>query len=212
MVREHGRHADVLELRADFLDPAERPAAVRLPRNVGVPVILTVRRVRDGGAFSADEEERAALLERLLGGGFALTDIEEDFSAKRVDDAAAAAGTGIIRSLHDFSGVPQHLFPRLSRLARTPREIPKAAVMPRGSADLTRLLGVFSESRGMRKVLLGMGEYGMCTRILAGRLGSLLCYTSPPGATAAPGHVDPETLTSLYNFKSIVPPNYPAWV
>jgi 3-dehydroquinate dehydratase/shikimate dehydrogenase len=48
-----------------------------------------------------------------------------------------------------------------------------------------------------------MGGYGTCTRILARRLGSYLCYSSAPGPQAAPGQVDPLSLTSLYRFKSI---------
>ena len=62
---------------------------------------------------------------------------------------------------------------------------------------------VFSELRGMRKILIGMGEAGLPTRILAARLGSELTYCSPPGRQAAPGHLDPATLLDLYRFKSI---------
>ena len=73
--------ADLLELRADHLRPAELALAGGFPRKVDLPVILTVRRVRDGGLFAGDERERLALLERLVTGGFAFIDIEEDLEA-----------------------------------------------------------------------------------------------------------------------------------
>jgi 3-dehydroquinate dehydratase / shikimate dehydrogenase len=202
-VREHGGSVDLLELRADCLDDGELSSAARLPGLAGLPVILTLRRERDGGRFSRPEGERSALLQRLLPAGFAYVDLEEDFHGAAVEQAAAAAGCGVIRSLHDFSGVPAGLARRLAGMPRSPRELPKAAVMPRDSAGLIRLLEAFEETRGRPKILIGMGEHGLCTRVLAGPLGSRLCYCSPRGAAAAPGHLDPLTLTSLYRFRSL---------
>ncbi len=197
--------ADLLELRADHLRPAELALAGGFARTVDLPVILTVRRVRDGGLFAGDERERLALLERLVIGGFALIDIEEDLEAPGLEARIAGAGVRIIRSLHDHGGVPADLASRITRLARRPTEIPKAAVMPRGTADLARLLAVFSGQPRGDRILLGMGDYGFPTRVLATRLGSFLCYTSPAGSTVAPGQVDPDTLQSLYRFRRIGP-------
>ena len=50
-----------------------------------------------------------------------------------------------------------------------------------------------------------MGDFGFPTRVLASRLGSFLCYTSPAGAVVAPGQVEPDTLASLYRFRGIGP-------
>jgi 3-dehydroquinate dehydratase/shikimate dehydrogenase len=102
-----------------------------------------------------------------------------------------------------MAGVPGDLESRLSRLARNSREIPKAAVTPGGAADLARLLRAFEATRGLQKILLGMGEFGFCTRVLAAKLGSRLCYSSAPGGNAAAGHLDPRTLSELYRFHLI---------
>jgi 3-dehydroquinate dehydratase / shikimate dehydrogenase len=197
--------ADMLELRADHLRAEELAKAGDFPRRVGLPVILTVRRVRDGGLFAGDERERAAVLARLVVGGFRYVDIEEDLDAPGLEARIGSAGVRIIRSMHDHAGVPSDLASRIARLARRPTEIPKAAVMPKSTADLARLLAAFkSQARGER-ILLGMGDYGFPTRVLATRLDSFLCYTSPAGTTVAPGQVDPDTLESLYRFRSIGP-------
>lgn len=202
-VARYRRDIDLLELRADFLRPEEAAKAAALPGKVDLPVILTVRRQREGGRFAGDERERIALLNRLSNGGFAFVDLEEDLDAPSLDRQLAEKKVGIIRSFHDRNGVPQDLLERFGRLARGPTEIPKAAVTPRGVADLLRVLETFQGFPQPRKVLLGMGDYGFPTRVLAPKLGTLFCYSSPPGDSAAPGQVDPQTLDELYRYHGV---------
>ncbi len=196
---------DMVELRADFLAPGEVARAAELPRLAGVPAILTVRRARDGGAWTGSEADRVSVLERLLAGGFAFVDLEEDLEAPGPVARAARAGTRVIRSLHDFDGVPADLAGRVRRLPRSAGELPKAAVMTRGTADLVRLLRAARNLEGTEKIILGMGEAGFPTRVLAARLGSAVCYSSATGAAAAPGHADPRTLDRLYRMRAIGP-------
>jgi 3-dehydroquinate dehydratase / shikimate dehydrogenase len=204
LAAENRGRVDLLELRVDHLLPGEAELASRFPRLVDLPVILTVRRNRDGGRFVGEERDRVALIDRLAGpAAFAYVDIEEDLDAPALAARITGTGARIIRSLHDYTGVPHDFTRRVSRLARGPREIPKAAVSPKGTADLGRLLEAFAGLEGGEKILLGMGEVGFPTRVLAGRLGSFLCYSSPIGAAVAPGQVDPATLEDLYNFRSV---------
>lgn len=201
---EKYRHAiDLLELRVDFLEDSEAALAFRFPGLVDLPVIVALRRTRDGGRFAADERERASLFGRLLEGGFAYADLEDDLEAPWLERKAALGGVRVIRSLHDFAGVPEGLARRISAMPRGPDEIPKAAVMPKSTGDLARLLEAFESLRGREKILLGMGDFGFATRVLASRLGSFLCYSSPSEGSAAPGHVDPGILEDIYRFHSI---------
>ncbi len=194
---------ELAELRADFLAPGEIGAAARLPALAGMPVILAVRRARDGGRFAAGEAERVRLLRRLAAGGFAWVDMEDDLEISAAGIGAPPA-TGVIRSFHDTRGVPQDLEGRLRGLARRPGELPKAAVTVNGCAELLELLRAAERTRDLPKILVGMGEAGFATRVLAARIGSSLCYASPAdGPAAAPGHVDPRVLAGLYRFKSI---------
>jgi 3-dehydroquinate dehydratase / shikimate dehydrogenase len=195
----------MVELRADHLRESELAAAGKLPALAGLPAILTVRRARDGGKYAGTEQDRCALLRRLVGQGFAYADIEEDLQAPDVEDAIRKAGARVVRSFHDFNGVPGDLAARFARLARGPREIPKAAVMPRTCAQLAGLLDVCRTAAGPEKVLLGMGDIGFPTRVLAARLGSSWCYASPTDSAVAPGQVTPVSLEELYRFRSIRP-------
>jgi 3-dehydroquinate dehydratase/shikimate dehydrogenase len=205
LVEEYRPSVALLELRADFLTADEAAAAARFPGSAGLPVILTVRRTRDGGRFAGGEEQRAALLRRIAGGGFSFVDLEDDLEAAGIERLIEAGGGRVIRSMHDFSGAPADLAARVRRLARSPRELPKAAVMTRGTADLARLLVAGKELSGVEKILLGMGDCGFATQVLASRLGSLICYCSAPGASAAIGQSDPRTLESVYRFSRIDP-------
>jgi len=203
ILEKYGAFADALELRVDCLAPAERGQAGALLRHTHLPVILAVRRTKDGGRFEGGEPERTALLDRLCAERFSFVDLEEDLAAPDLERAAQSKGCRIIRSLYDASGVPQDLAARLRRLARNPRELPKAAVYVAGTAELLSLLEVFSRTRGMEKILLGTGETGICTRILAYPLGSSLCYSTMTKSPDLPGHEDPRTLVELYRFRAI---------
>jgi 3-dehydroquinate dehydratase/shikimate dehydrogenase len=198
-LERHRSEVDIAELGADHLTPAELAAAGRLPAMAGLPVILAVRRQRDGGRWTGDERERAALLARLAGGpaggGFAFVELEEDLDLRLPE-------VPVIRSLHDPRGVPDNLEQRLRGLARGRRELPKAVVAVRGSADLVKLLEVFSRTRDVEKVLVGTGDAGFAVRVLASRLGSAVCYVSPAG-TADPNDPDPGTLRRLYRFPAV---------
>jgi 3-dehydroquinate dehydratase/shikimate dehydrogenase len=200
---EHRGRFDLLELRVDRLSAAEAGRAGRLPGLVDCPVILTLRRAHEGGAFAGDERERRALLMRLAEAGFAYIDLEEDLEAPELEQRVTGRGGRIIRSLHDFAGVPADLARRVAGLAHRPGEIPKAALLPKNAADLARLLAAFESLKGEEKILLGMGEIGFPTQVLAPKLGSFLCYASAPRSQAGPGHVDPVTLESTYNFRAI---------
>jgi 3-dehydroquinate dehydratase/shikimate dehydrogenase len=57
----------------------------------------------------------------------------------------------------------------------------------------------------MTKILLGMGEFGFATRVLAPRLGSYLSFASPAGDSLAPGLIDPMTLDTVYRYHSQTP-------
>ena len=205
IAEEHRGRFDLLELRVDRLSAGEAGLAGRLPARVGSPVILTLRRTREGGKFGGSEQERHALLSKLAVSGFAYIDLEEDFDASDLEARVTGRGGRVIRSMHDFTGVPGDLARRVTSLAHHPGEIPKAALLPKNAADLVRLLAAFTDLEGVEKILLGMGDTGFPTRVLAPRLGSFLCYTSAARAQAAPGQVDPLTLERTYNFRSITP-------
>jgi 3-dehydroquinate dehydratase/shikimate dehydrogenase len=206
-------HIDIAELRADLLDPSEAFAVRDFPVLAGVPCILAVRRKCDGGGFVDGEGQRLVILAKAIAyarpdksANYAYVDLENDFRVPSVEEACRTFGTRIIRSRHDIAGQPPNLDEAWADLALEPHEIPKLAVTPRSAADFARLFTWASSLPPGERIIVGMGEYGLPSRVLAERIGTSIAYTSPlraglPGA--APGHLDPVVLEETYSFRTL---------
>jgi len=198
------------ELRLDHLDEDELKVASAFPSTVDLPLILTYRRASDGGLCTKNEKDRLQTLYEAAKGGWAYVDIEEDVKKSdlkckdplfegRVDleESLRARNIRIIRSYHDFEGVPEDLFGRVNRLAGK-GDIPKVAVTPQSLLDVIMLFQVEEQLAHIKeKIIIGMGQLGIPTRILYKRLGSMLSFVSDN--QAAPGHLGPREMSEVYH-------------
>ncbi len=210
---EYRSWIDIAELRVDYLCKDERLQIRKFPALAGVPCILTIRRVLDGGKFAEGEAARTLLFARGLAfadqdsrKNFAYVDFEEDFQVPSLQDAAFAFGTRVIRSCHSMHEPVTNIAEHMQKMRITGYEIPKIACMPNSIRETAALFHEAKLLSGFEHILCAMGPYGAPTRILAERLGSFLTYTSPKDAgsgMAALGHIDPVTLNEVYNFRGI---------
>lgn len=204
---------DMVELRADYLSSDERYNIRKFPELAGLPTILTVRRPADGGHWDEGEGARVVLIAKGLAfadsdprKNFAYIDLESDVKVPSIEEAARTFGTRIIRSFHDMHGMPENLAAVLRSLPHHPDEIAKVAVRPHGLAESLELLKLSEIPIKNERIVVGMGESGLWTRILTERLESLLTFTSAiktSGIVAAPGQIDPFDLRDAYNFNKI---------
>ena len=189
-------YVDIVELRLDLLHESSRSRASIFPSLVDVPVILTVRRQIDGGVYEGSERSRLALIESSLDGDFAYVDLEDDIKRSAPEQKAREKHIRIIRSKHDFQGMPSDLYHRIAKISAK-GEIPKLAVTPRSILDLITLFRVRTELKDVQeKIILGMGDYGLPSRILYKRLGSLWTYCADN--PVAPGQISPQQMKELY--------------
>jgi 3-dehydroquinate dehydratase/shikimate dehydrogenase len=210
LVARHRPLIQMAELRVDLLAPGERGHAWRAAAACDLPMILTVRRARDGGRFDGPEAERAALLRRLFadasarGRGFAFVDVEEDLDVPDLEQEVRGRGCRVVRSRHDLAGVPGGLRESMKRLRRFPSDLAKGAFHTRGSDDLLALFEA-APSLDFEHILVGMGDFGFATRILTARTGSYLTFASAAesGVRAAAGQTDPATLCQLYRYPRV---------
>ncbi|MGI5173305.1 shikimate dehydrogenase [Treponema sp. OMZ 840] len=214
VLNTYRRWIDMVELRADYLADDERLYIRRFPAMAGLPVILTIRRIADGGVYKGGEAARTALMARGLAfasqdtrKNFAYIDLEEDLDVPSIQDAALAFGTRIIRSLHNMKETVADIPAKMAQIRKTGYEIPKIACMPQ---RLTELSALFKEAATLNfeHIVCTMGALSVPSRILAERTGSFLTYCSPPGvhvdeALTKLGHVDPVQLNTMYNFRAI---------
>ena len=164
---------------------------------VDIPVILTLRRVSDGGKCTLQEKARRSLLiDTMKNGGFSYVDIEDDVKKSDVEEAAHSLGMKVIRSYHDFEGVPADIFSRVHSLASR-GDVAKIAVTPHNTADVMTLFRINEELKDVPKIIIGMGEWGVATRILYKKMGSILTFGSN-GKAVAPGMISARELKLLY--------------
>ena len=198
-------HCDTFELRVDRLVVDERSRAGRFPgmlaaASVPSRVVLTIRREVDGGSFYVDETVRRELFSRSLlqasesGHPFFALDLEEDFASPEIIEQSALSATRIIRSINDKDGMPAELSRRVIRLANSTSGIVRVAVTPRNTRELLQLCLLSRQLTGVEYALQGLGDWGHPSRILAGRLGSVLVFGSP---------AEVKQLDQLYRFGSI---------
>jgi len=213
ILNKYRKFADLTELRVDCLDDDERLYLRRFPELAGMPVILTIRRDIDGGYFAGGEGARVKLLASGLAyanadsrHNFAYVDIEEDFDVPSLEEAARTFGTRIIRSCHNMQGVLENIPAKIKSMQRAGDEIVKVAVSVKTTNDVLKVLQASGECKNKEKILICMGHYGIYSRILAERFGSIMTYCSALSESEIPGasgQLDVQELAELYRFKKI---------
>ncbi len=221
---EHG--ADLVEYRVDVLfeDRGGESLGDRIARVVdlvarsGAVCIVTCRPEWEGGDYSGDDDERVALFEALGTGErppayldveFALWERSANIRQKimlAVDhpEQRRAVSTRLILSTHNFQGRPDDLTRRVLAMQSVDAcSVVKVAYRARSIRDNLELFELIRES-AKPMIALGMGEFGLMSRVLAPKFGGFLTFASLRDEEAtAPGQPTIEELLGLYRFRSI---------
>ncbi len=216
--------ADLVEYRIDGLFNGELDEGVtgdlcRLLDETPLSCIVTCRSVSEGGRYEGSDWARLDLLEAIAKRKKpprAPAYIDAEFAsyrdspgiARRLNelfgDSGRFSATGLILSTHDFDGRPAALSRRLlsMRNAGSARAI-KVAFRARSLRDNLELFDLLRE-RDRPTIALGMGEFGLMSRVLAPKFGGMLTFASLRDESAtAPGQPTIADLLGLYRFKSI---------
>ena len=205
ILNENAQYVQVLELRLDTLDISDQSQldeATAFPSTVDKPVILTFRRKDDGGLADVTERKRLAVLARVFQGGFSYIDIEADVRKPSLETDARSRGIQVIRSMHFMGSFPDNLALKATRIA-SKGNVPKIAVRISGMKDLTKLFKLSGQLSHIKdKILIGMGEYGLPSRILYRKLNSCMtfCSAEDPSGVGLPS---PKTMAELYRAHEI---------
>ncbi len=184
---------DIVELRLDYVDRPDVAMALAGRRK---PVIVTVRAKWEGGRFEGPEDQRKALLRAALDAGAEYVDIEWKAG---FDDLVREFGARVVLSSHDFTGVPEDLAGQARAMRQTGAGIIKIAVTPERLVDTLPLREI---AKGGDAVVLGMGDAGLPSRLLADRYGSRWTYA---GNSVAPGQVPAARMVNEFRFREIGP-------
>jgi 3-dehydroquinate dehydratase/shikimate dehydrogenase len=188
--------ADLVELRVDSVSDPSAAGALEGRRR---PVILTCRAAWEGGGFKGSEEERKRILAEALALGAEYVDVE--WRAHFDDLVASAGGRRIVLSSHDFHSVPIDLAARVHAMRSTGADVVKVAAVATSLSDCIPLLDLGERSgQDSRLVLIAMGDYGVATRVLAARFGSLWTYA---GAIGGIGQLSADALLNDFHFRAL---------
>jgi len=187
---------DLVELRLDSVKDPDVAGALADRRQ---PVIVTCRPTWEGGSFTGSEEERKRILGHALDAGADYVDVE----VRAGFDAliARTRGKRIVLSLHDFEGVPRDLAERLDGMQASGAEVVKISVTPRSLRECAALHQAAARAKPTSAlVVVGMGEFGIATRVLPSRFRSSWSYA---GGLAGVGQLTPDALVKDFRFREI---------
>ncbi len=190
--------ADMVELRLDGVADADVTTALHGRR---LPAVVTCRAAWEGGRFDGGEDARAGILSRALDLGAEFVDVEW----RALTGPAGAAFGPLIRrapqrvllSMHDFEGVPEDLAGTARAMRAAGAGVIKIAV---SAATLTDTLPLIDVAREGNAVVVGMGEAGVPSRLLATRYGSRWTYSGP---AIAPGQIPGERMLGEFRFRRV---------
>ena len=203
MIAEHKHLAEqgvqLVELRLDFI-----LTPVNLKRLLGerpCPVVVTIRRQRDGGRWSKPEEERMMVLRQAIAAGVEYVDLEEDIAG----NIPRFGKTKRIISYHNFQETPENLPALHSKMAAMDADVVKIATMAHSPHDYLKLLRIMRYSR-VPTVGICMGDIGTPSRILCAKFGSPFSYASfHAERMLAPGQLTWQQMKDVYHYEQITP-------
>jgi 3-dehydroquinate dehydratase I len=192
---------DLLEWRVDAFGDidASLDALKDLTKAIdSVPLIYTCRIDLEGGMSALARDKRLAVIEAAIESGLVdVVDIELCNDAAFIETVlakAAANGTKVILSFHDFDRTPEEsaILERLQRAQEMGADIAKVAVMPKNHQDVLVLLAATLKARsGLLEipiVTMSMGAEGVVTRLAGGLFGADITFAIGKNASA-PGQV-----------------------
>ncbi len=195
--REARPWADLLELRLDYLDrPEEFPTL--LDRLQG-PYIVTCRSPEQGGAFHGSEKQRYKLLAEAASRNVDYVDVDVTVPE---EERERIGGTQIL-SYHNFDETPGDIDETLEELQQEDVDYVKIATRCTDLGDALRLMHL--KPGGTRPILvLGMGEFGLITRLLYRKTHSMMTFgAANPTRPAAPGQPSVEELRRRYRVHEV---------
>lgn len=203
--------AQILELRIDHYDAMpDVKAAIAACRAVreaaeDLPLLFTMRTVRDGGLGSGNEAAYEALLCGVAAAGVCdALDIElsvGEAAFARIAAAAHAADCGVVGSSHEFGAIGDvsKVAHWLQQQAALGADVCKAAVMPQSREEAFALmLEMVRAGVALPVPYAGivMGGHGVLSRVGAQAMGSCLTFGAV-GEASAPGQIGAQKLAQM---------------
>jgi 3-dehydroquinate dehydratase / shikimate dehydrogenase len=204
--------AGAVELRTDYIDALNVEPAKKLvleAKKTGLPIIVTCRDKKEGGANDYPLQLRLDVLKNAIAAGVDFVDFEYgNFQVKKNQDAffpaLSKSKTRLILSRHNFEGKLDNLDKIYNDIKKVfGAAIPKIVYTANHINDCFEVFDLLHSKKG-DLIAFCMGEAGLFSRIIAKKLGGLVSYASlaEKSATAA-GQITIEQMKKLYRWDNI---------
>lgn len=202
---------DLIEWRADFFEklsdsPYVLSTIEEIAKKSGLPLLFTIRSVREGGQpITLTEEQKLKLLSDVCKcDAVSLIDYEVSNNPDYINELRRISllhEKQLILSYHNFKCTPsnEEIMKKLFLAESYGADIAKAAVMPETKDDVLRLLQLTNNaenSLGIPLITMSMGSLGVLSRIFGWAYGSYFTFGSGVEASA-PGQVKIRKLKQL---------------
>jgi len=185
-------NAGIIEIWCDQLTQDELEEMLG---TTNLPVILNLKGPEEKGTFEGTMKERFEFLGKGLKMGADLIDLPFTPGLKLPNKK-------VVLSYHNFEETPEKLEEILAQMSELQPAIIKIATMVNSEEDLNRLIKLQVDHPGWanRRCIIGMGEKGRSTRILAPVLDNAFTFASLDDKTkTAPGQLTAEELKSEWS-------------
>jgi len=190
--------SDCIELRVDTIRALNMDYIRTIKDHTKKEAIFTCRSKEEGGQFEDPEAQRAKILQRGIG-LFDYVDIE--LATVKKHDFSCDEGTKIILSYHNFIETPSYwdMQKVIFEMNKFKPDVLKIATMIQKEYEVSKLYRLLTNKpHTENRIVIGMGEKGQITRILAPLLGSFLTFASTPWCESAPGQIELGEMKKMY--------------
>lgn len=200
--------ADIFELRVDKFKNIDRKYVlnfINLIRKNRLPIIVTIRSIKEGGEKFISDSKRLELFKSMI----PLVDVLDiELSSKNiikeVVESAHERGKLAIISYHDLKKTPK--VDKLEEIIREAKksgaDIVKIAVFAKTQNDVLELTKLTIKNREKNIIVISLGDRGLISRVFFPFLGSLLTYTfidKPFAPSQLPLKIMYEEIKRYYN-------------
>lgn len=198
---------DLIEWRLDYLAGLDLGSLKNTIKICRKPLIITLRKISEGGYFEGNEIERVEILKRAIDYGAEYVDIEHSTKKALLDEIIKnKKNAKIIISCHNFKETPDNLVHVYRDLKRMNCDFIKIAAYANSAADNFKVFDLLKTAAKEKKKIIAfcMGEYGQFSRVLCAILGSQIAYSSlEKGRESASGQLAVEEMADIYRIKKL---------
>jgi len=190
--------ADWVELRVDSIEDLKKKDLFTIGTKTVRRSIFTCRSRDEGGQWSKDEKTRVTILQNAQILGFEYVDIE--LKTLENQKSVFLGKNKLIVSYHDFEKTPdkRSLDKIIEKMIKFDPSIIKIATKVNRYADIIGLIQLMVDKRIKDKIIIGMGEKGLITRVVGPLFGTYLTFAGYKGRFSAPGQMEFSELKKIY--------------